>query len=225
MRQAFEVRSRFRVLYEDFRPPKLWWRLWMIARKFIIAVVVLVLNADVEFQASLLICLMFVSYVLQTTHRPFLAIKPVSDQFLNAISDGGKGPVVRRRQARAWAPCVRARDLMCTCSFPQAHRDSVCVPAPMDEEEGVMVDIAVAPPSARSAASRWRTALPGKGAGSAVPRREAALRAGKGAAGIAGAKDAPAMPAVQEVSSVLKTAFNYVRVPAVPRVSARVVQY
>jgi hypothetical protein len=82
------VRHKYRKLYEDFKPSLAFWKLVLIARKFGIAAVTMMLSERAMLQAALSAGVLFTSYVLQVRFRPFLPILTVSESFLSLASMG-----------------------------------------------------------------------------------------------------------------------------------------
>jgi len=72
----FAIRQRYRTLYQDFRAGRFYWRIVMILRKLVIAVVS-IMYSDPMFQASTTTFALFVSYVLHAANTPFLTKKPL----------------------------------------------------------------------------------------------------------------------------------------------------
>ena len=74
------VRKHYGKLYEDFRPGKFWWRLVLMSRKALLAFTIFVPASAPVFQASMVLMILFVSFVLQVNiahmlrGRPCLAI-------------------------------------------------------------------------------------------------------------------------------------------------------
>jgi hypothetical protein len=82
------VRHKFRKLYEDFKPSLAFWKLVLIARKFGIAAVTMMLSERAMLQAALSAGVLFGSYALQVRFRPFLPILTLSESFLSLASLG-----------------------------------------------------------------------------------------------------------------------------------------
>jgi len=70
---AYEIRKRYHKLYYHFKPGKTYWILLVIGRKFGIAVASLVFADNPSFQLSTVLLVLFVAYVLQVQHRPFMS--------------------------------------------------------------------------------------------------------------------------------------------------------
>ena len=65
------VRKHYGKLYEDFRPGKFWWRLVLMSRKALLAFTIFVPASAPVFQASMVLMILFVSFVLQVKYRPY----------------------------------------------------------------------------------------------------------------------------------------------------------
>ncbi len=64
---------RYHKLYYHFKPGKTYWILVIINRKFWIAVASLLFADNPSFQLATVLLVLFVSYVLQVQHRPFMS--------------------------------------------------------------------------------------------------------------------------------------------------------
>eukprot|EP00947_MAST-08B_sp_MAST-8B-sp1_P000313 g313.t1 len=71
--KAHDIRKRYHKLYYHFKPTKVYWILVIIARKLGIAVAGLMLRQNPGFQLAVCLCLLFVCYVAQVKHRPFMS--------------------------------------------------------------------------------------------------------------------------------------------------------
>jgi hypothetical protein len=48
---SFQMRLRYRKIYEDYKPRFMWWKLVLLARKLLFAAIVVMVNKDIELQA------------------------------------------------------------------------------------------------------------------------------------------------------------------------------
>lgn len=88
---AYEVRKRYHKLYYHFKPGKTYWITYIIARKFGIAVAALLFRDNPSFQLSMVLLVLFASYILQTQHRPYMSTADrdeVLKHHQNKIDDG-----------------------------------------------------------------------------------------------------------------------------------------
>ena len=69
---TYMVRRKFRRLYYLFRPLRWYWMLFIIARKFMLAFTALMFRSNPGFQLSLVVLIMFYSFVLQVRFQPYL---------------------------------------------------------------------------------------------------------------------------------------------------------
>ena len=72
-KKTYDFRKRYHKLYYHFKPQKVHWMLVIILRKLGIAVAGLMLRANPSFQLAVCLCILFVCYVLQVKHRPFMS--------------------------------------------------------------------------------------------------------------------------------------------------------
>ncbi len=79
------VRKRYQKLYNDFQPEFFYWRLVLIARKFLLVQCSTFLSRDAMLQASISATIMFFCYVIQAAHRPFLRRMPTSAAKLQGV--------------------------------------------------------------------------------------------------------------------------------------------
>ena len=70
---AFQVRQRYSKLYYHFKPGKVYWMEYIIGRKVGIAFAGLFFRANPGFQLSFVLLILFVSYVFQVKHRPYMS--------------------------------------------------------------------------------------------------------------------------------------------------------
>jgi len=70
---AYEVRKKYHKLYYHFKPGKTYWVTYIICRKFGIAVSALLFRDNPSFQLSMVLLVLFCSYILQVQHRPYMS--------------------------------------------------------------------------------------------------------------------------------------------------------
>ena len=70
---AFQIRQKYSKLYYHFKPGKVYWMEYIIARKVGIAFAGLFFRANPGFQLSFVLLILFVSYVLQVKNRPYMS--------------------------------------------------------------------------------------------------------------------------------------------------------
>merc|ERR1711871_205533 len=70
---AFIIRQRFHKLYYHFKPGKIYWIVYILARKFCIAFAALMFRGNPGFQLSFILLVLFCCFVLQVKHRPFMS--------------------------------------------------------------------------------------------------------------------------------------------------------
>jgi len=70
---AYDVRKKYHKLYYHFKPGKTYWMLIVLCRKFWIAAAALLFRSNPTFQMSFILLVLFICYVLQVQHRPFMS--------------------------------------------------------------------------------------------------------------------------------------------------------
>ena len=70
---AHDIRKRYHKMYYHFKPAKVYWIMVIIMRKLGIAVAGLMLRQNPGFQLSVCLALLFICYVLQVKHRPYMS--------------------------------------------------------------------------------------------------------------------------------------------------------
>jgi hypothetical protein len=70
---AYNIRKRYSKMYFHYKPELTHWILIVINRKFWIAFAALMFRGNVAFQLAVVLMVLFASYVLQVTHRPFMS--------------------------------------------------------------------------------------------------------------------------------------------------------
>ena len=69
----YTFRRRYQRLYNLFKPGKWYWVLLILSRKFMIAVTALIFRASPIYQLSMALLVMFVAFVLQIRHQPYMS--------------------------------------------------------------------------------------------------------------------------------------------------------
>ena len=69
----YDIRKKYHKLYYHFKPGKVYWMMNILARKFGIAIFSLFFRANVSFLLSCVLLLLFMCYVLQVKHRPYMS--------------------------------------------------------------------------------------------------------------------------------------------------------
>jgi hypothetical protein len=72
VQNVYNVRKRYSALYYQFKPRCYYWTVVIIARKFAIAAINLMLRADVDYMLAASLLVMFVSFSAQLLNRPFM---------------------------------------------------------------------------------------------------------------------------------------------------------
>jgi hypothetical protein len=70
---TYDIRKKYHKLYYHFKPGKVYWMMNILARKFGIAIFSLFFRANVSFLLSCVLLLLFMCYVLQVKHRPYMS--------------------------------------------------------------------------------------------------------------------------------------------------------
>jgi hypothetical protein len=86
--EAIHTRRRYRMMYYHFKPGKIYWIVYILARKLGIATAGLLFRANPGFQMACILLVMFVSYVWQVKHQPYM-------------STAGRKEVVAEHRAKA----------------------------------------------------------------------------------------------------------------------------
>ena len=69
---VYHVRKRYSAIYYQFKPRCYYWTVIIIARKFAIAFVNLMLRQDVDYMLAASLLIMFISFSIQLLNRPFM---------------------------------------------------------------------------------------------------------------------------------------------------------
>eukprot|EP01138_Halocafeteria_seosinensis_P004698 gb/GECG01004804.1/.p1 GENE.gb/GECG01004804.1/~~gb/GECG01004804.1/.p1 ORF type:complete len:2888 (+),score=298.40 gb/GECG01004804.1/:1-8664(+) len=72
-------RRRFQRLYHLFKPGKWYWVMFILMRKFLIALTALMFRSSPIYQLAMTLLVIFVSFVLQTRNQPYMASKDFSE--------------------------------------------------------------------------------------------------------------------------------------------------
>lgn len=67
------VRERFHKIYYYFKPGKVYWIIYIVARKGSVAIVALLFRDNPAFQFSLTVLVLFMSFVGAVKHRPYMS--------------------------------------------------------------------------------------------------------------------------------------------------------
>ena len=70
---TYEIRKKYHKLYYHFKPGKVYWMIAILVRKFGIALFSLLFRRNVSFMLSCVLLLLFMCYVLQVKHRPYMS--------------------------------------------------------------------------------------------------------------------------------------------------------
>jgi len=70
---TYDIRKTYSKLYYYFKPGKLYWIFWLFLRKLLLSVIALWFRVNPGFQLALALSVMFVGYVIQVKHRPYLS--------------------------------------------------------------------------------------------------------------------------------------------------------
>jgi len=71
--RCYDIRKRYHKVYYHFKPGKIYWIVYIIFRKFGIAFSSLMFRGNPSFQLSVVLLLLFWSYMMQVTHRPYMS--------------------------------------------------------------------------------------------------------------------------------------------------------
>jgi len=82
----YDLRKRYGKLYYHFKPDHTYWILAIIGRKAAIAVSALLLRTNATFQVAVIVLILFIAFVLQLIHRPYLS-SGERVQIINELED------------------------------------------------------------------------------------------------------------------------------------------
>jgi hypothetical protein len=105
----FNVRRRFRKLYEDFQPNRIGWKVLLILRKFLLASIAIMCAGNTELQAALTILVLFVAYVLHVNYKPFAPVASVSRELIKLVRPR-RGAVIGQRNPETHKQLTREED-------------------------------------------------------------------------------------------------------------------
>jgi hypothetical protein len=71
--RAYDVRKQFRNIYYQFRPDYIFWALVIIARKFTLALTLIMFNRNSSFQLAAALLIMFCCYAAQVRTVPYMS--------------------------------------------------------------------------------------------------------------------------------------------------------
>ena len=70
---AFNTRQKYHRIYYHFKPGKTYWMVVIVLRKFFIALIGVVFAGNAGFQLSITMLLLFICYLLQEKHKPYMS--------------------------------------------------------------------------------------------------------------------------------------------------------
>ena len=70
---VYAVRLSYHKMYYQFLPGKTYWIIYIILRKGAIAIAALAFRANPGFQLAIVVLVLFIAYVLQVKHRPYMS--------------------------------------------------------------------------------------------------------------------------------------------------------
>ena len=70
---SYFTRQRYHRIYYHFKPGKTYWMVYIVLRKFVIALVGVLFRENPGFQLSITMLLLFVCYLAQQKHRPYMS--------------------------------------------------------------------------------------------------------------------------------------------------------
>jgi hypothetical protein len=106
-------RRRYRKIYEDYKPQFYYWKLVLLARKAVFACIVVLLDTNVEAQASLSGAVLFLAYIVQQRHSPFVSAATMSRCVRTRIASARLGCHRKLDGAGAGGAAVRLRSEGC----------------------------------------------------------------------------------------------------------------
>jgi len=71
--EAYHIRVRYHKIYYHFKPGKVYWILVILSRKFLLGIASLIFSDSPAFALAFVLLVLFVNYVLQVQHRPFMS--------------------------------------------------------------------------------------------------------------------------------------------------------
>jgi hypothetical protein len=81
-----EVRDRYHKIYYYFKPGKVYWIIYIVARKGSIAVAALLFRDNPAFQFSLTVLILFMSFVGAVKHRPYMSTAERQHEVANHLA-------------------------------------------------------------------------------------------------------------------------------------------
>jgi len=72
-RRIFDIRKKHHQLYYHFKPGKVYWLTVVLMKKLFIAIIALLFRGNIIFMLSMILLVLFASYVLTTKHRPYMS--------------------------------------------------------------------------------------------------------------------------------------------------------
>eukprot|EP01138_Halocafeteria_seosinensis_P015079 gb/GECG01015392.1/.p1 GENE.gb/GECG01015392.1/~~gb/GECG01015392.1/.p1 ORF type:complete len:1316 (+),score=129.54 gb/GECG01015392.1/:1-3948(+) len=93
----YSFRRRFQRLYHLFKPGKWYWILLILLRKFMIALTSLMFRSSPVYQLAVTMLVIFVSFVLQVRHEPYMASKDFHEVVQHHIRRLKEGDSLHKR--------------------------------------------------------------------------------------------------------------------------------
>ena len=118
--EAIHTRRRYRMMYYHFKPGKIYWIVYILARKLGIATAGLLFRANPGFQMASILLVMFVAYVWQVKHQPYMS----SSQRKEAVAEHqAKASAGNRLHVRIAKWVQRTERRMSMNKHSSAHRN------------------------------------------------------------------------------------------------------
>jgi hypothetical protein len=80
---SFHIRKRYSQMYYHFRPGKIYWIIYILARKGFISIIGMLLGEYPSLQLTTTTLILFVAYVMQVKHEPYMS----TSQRLHVLAD------------------------------------------------------------------------------------------------------------------------------------------
>ncbi len=80
---SFHIRKRYSQMYYHFRPGKIYWIIYILARKGFISIIGMLLGEYASLQLTTTTLILFVAYVMQVKHEPYMS----TSQRLHVLAD------------------------------------------------------------------------------------------------------------------------------------------
>ena len=72
-RRIFDIRKKHHQLYYHFKPGKVYWLTVVLMKKFFVAIIALLFRGNIIFMLSMILLVLFASYVMTAKHRPYMS--------------------------------------------------------------------------------------------------------------------------------------------------------